>query len=70
MCFTVQTIRILKVVDVLLQIEDPCKIYKINDLINTADPTREMVPTDSFTELIDPDLDRLRTEIFKPVTFS
>ena len=45
-------------------------MFKVNDRIDTADPTRDMVPTELFKEIRDPDIDRMKTELFKPVSFS
>lgn len=45
-------------------------LYKVNDFLDSHDPTKEMLPVDLFTELLDDEAVKTNLYFVKPVSFS
>ncbi|XP_053394079.1 uncharacterized protein LOC123525183 [Mercenaria mercenaria] len=54
---------------VKLQMRSP-RLYKVNDLLDSQDPTKEMLPVELFKELLDDESEDMKLHLLKPVVFS
>lgn len=52
-----------------LQLTSP-RLYKINDLVDSKDPTKEMLPSEMFQELLDEDSEQTKQQLQKPISVS